>query len=45
MNSDLMITIWCFSFKECLFRLQQAASEYIQFLDLGCVTITTLQKT
>lgn len=29
---------------DCLFKLQEAASEYLQFLDLGCVTIKVLQS-
>lgn len=29
---------------DCLFKLQEAASEYLQFLDLGCVTIKVLQN-
>lgn len=30
--------------QDCLFKLQEAASEYLQFLDLGCVTIRVLQN-
>lgn len=29
---------------DCLAKLQEAASEYLQFLDLGCVTIKVLQN-
>lgn len=31
-------------FQECSFRLQEGASEYLQIMQLGCVTIIALKE-
>ncbi|XP_055608540.1 replication factor C subunit 4 [Uranotaenia lowii] len=41
--SDKQKSIICDKIGECCFRLQCGGSEYIQIMDLGCVTIQALQ--